>query len=175
VEVSFHTIQRAECQGAFDASLKNRVVVTSSPASLADAPRRKHGVVGANAFQVMEGLNDGNTVSSENRKNGRRNLMADIVQVGDIRPLSPQQRVHLSCGVPGVQKPQAEANSVAKGNIGAIVVNLLHEERRLWGSLVSPVLGGEDHDGVPFLLEKRLQPEEVGFRSPERKVELIDE
>jgi hypothetical protein len=101
--------------------------------------------------------------------------MADVVEVGDVRLLLLQQGVNLSGGVEGVEKARAERDFLPQRNIGAIVINLVHEKGGVVGRFVPWVSCGKDDDGMAFFPEKAFQEEKTGLRSPEREIELIDE
>lgn len=99
--------------------------------------------------------------------------MVDVVQVRDVGPFLPQESINLSRSFDGIEQPQAKLHLLPHIDIGAIIINLLDEERGLLTLFISWVLGREDDDGVSFVAEKALQLEETSLRPPERKIELI--
>jgi len=175
VEVGFQAVKGTEAHGTFDTSLEDGVVVAPAPAFFADAPPGKHSVVGANALQIVQRLHNGDAPSSQHGEDRWRNLVADVVQVRDVRLLLFYEGVDLSGSLEGVEETCAELHFLPERNIGAIVIDLLYEKGRLLTRVVSGVSGGKDDDGVPFLSEELFQEEETGLRSPQRKIELIDQ
>jgi hypothetical protein len=175
MEVGFQAIQCAEGERALNASLANGVIVTTALAPLTYPVGGKHLVVRTHTFQVMDGLHDWNVVFSQHGEDGGGNLVADVVQVGDIRPLLFQKGVYFPGCVEGIEQTEPKRDLAAERDIRAVVVDFLHEKGSLLALSVSRISGRKDGDRVTSFPEQSLLLEEAGFRPSQGKIELVDQ
>jgi hypothetical protein len=132
-------------------------------------------MAGADELKVVESVDDRDAVLSQDGKDGRRNLVANVVEVSNVRFFFPEEGIQFPSRVQGINQAQAEPGSPRKGDVFAIVVNFLDEEGRLRTGFVAGVQGGKNQHGVALAGEEALQLEKERFCPPHRKIEFVDQ
>jgi hypothetical protein len=180
VNERFDHDQAAERERSLDAAMNRDVMNPAAAAALARLVRRHHGVGGARELEIMNGHDDRNPGLAQGRQDRGREVMIDVVRMGDARahPLEqlaqPPARLQREDHALRMQELGCEPVTAAKldlvgkvlGPGGGQVLRVPHRERDdlPTGALEQAILLEKKHLGAAARVEIVVDRQETGRR-----------